>query len=99
MMTDLVNSILIKTFRNSVVRTSLKDKMDKLNGGTKNSAVSSPNPKNIKQEKEKEKTEEVKQNKTNPIRMVTSHGDTPMINTESGKIGKYLIRRQMECYE
>ena len=95
MLTDLVNSILIKTFRNSVVRTSLKDKMDKLNGGTKNSAVSSPNPKSIKQEK----TEEVKQNKTNPIRMVTSHGDTPMINTESGKISKYLRRRRMKCYE
>ena len=71
--------------------------MDKLNAGTKNSAVSSPNPKSIKQEKEK--TEEVKQNKTNPIRMVTSHGDTPMINTESDKIGKYLRRRQMKCYE
>ena len=89
----------MKTFLTSIVRTSLKDKMDKLNGGTKNSAVSSPNPKSIKQEKEQEKTEEVKQNKTNPIRMVTSHGDTPMINTESGKIGKFLRRRQMKCYE
>ena len=89
----------MKTFLTSIVRTSLKDKMDKLNGGTKNSAVSSPNPKRIKQEKEQEKTEEVKQNKTNPIRMVTSHGDTPMINTESGKIGKFLRRRQMKCYE
>ena len=89
----------MKTFLTSIVRTSLKDKMDKLNGGTKNSAVSSPNPKRIKQEKEQEKTEEVKQNKTNPIRMVTSHGDTPMIYTESGKIGKFLRRRQMKCYE
>ena len=88
----------IKTFLNFVVRTSLKDKMDKLNGSTKNS----PNPKSMKQEKEQEKTEEVKQNKTNPIRMVTSHGDTPMINTESGKIGKHLVRsgkQAIQCYE
>ena len=90
--------------------------MDKLNGSMKNTAVTSPHPKNTKRDHlgstkedtnvdnektcrkqivknpELEKTEGTEQNKTNPIRMVTSHGDTPMIKKEFGQFGKYLIR-------
>ena len=40
---------------------------------------------------ELKKTENSEQNKINPVRMVTSHGDTPMINKGCAQFGKYLL--------